>query len=607
MRMQRNHCQHVVSHIVPLSRLHLHAPTQGALDTLAAWAGRARHGMWLLAFCAVAGGGQALAASAVQSTQPTQSTLSTLPAPLQRFDVQGNSLLDQATLAAALGDVRALQTLADMQAAAQRLQDAYRAAGYGAVVVALPEQNLQNGVLRLQVVEGKLKQINITGQNRYSRDNILRSLSALQLGQTPALDRLDQQLRLANENPGKSANVVFQPGFKQGEVDALVTVNERSLRPWLFSLDNTGASGTGHARASLRYQQPNVADRDIVWGLRATTSPSQPNHVASVGSSLRVPLYQQNMMFEANLLASNTESDGNLTPAGELRFSGSGASLGGRTIWLLPSLAEYKSQLALGVDVREYRNKCSLGVWGAAGCGPTANNRLRALPLTLSYSLYKPGSNYFSANWINNLGWGRAGRDADYNNNRPGASASYQLLRLNAQWQFLPSENWRINWRTTAQLTPDGLVPAEQFGLGGMYSVRGYRERELMGDYGIDSSVELSTPLYQLFSPASEDGDGADTVDVDAASLAIAADPPSALWPRLGIFLDAGRVANRLGTFCQPGRNSTHCSIWSAGLGLNWSWQQRAAIRLDAARAGKQLDDTQRGDWRAHLSFSYAW
>lgn len=526
-------------------------------------------------------------------TSPAQTAPAALTATLQRFDVDGNTLLAEPSITAALGDAAAIRTLADMQAAAQRLQDAYRAAGYGAVVVVLPEQNLQDGVLRLQVVEGKLNQINITGHNRYSRDNILHSLPALQVGQTPSLLELERQLRMANDNPGKRAHVVFQPGFKQGTVDTLVTVNERELHPWLFTLDNTGNSGTGHARASLLYLQPNVADEDIVWGLRAMTSPSHPDRVASLGSSLRVPLYLQNMIFEATFLASNSQSE-NLTPAGELRFSGAGTSLGGRAIWLLPSLVEHKSQLALGVDAREYRSKCSLGAWGAAGCGVTANNRLLALPLTLSYSVYKPGSSYFGADWVHNLPWGKAGSQTDYTNSRPGADPNYQLLRLNAQWLARPGEHWQLEWRANAQLTADALVAAEQFGLGGAHSVRGYAERELSGDSGIGTTLELSTPLARFANDETNPAPG-NTPDA-----------PSALWPSLGIFVDAGYVTNRLATACQPGRGK-HCDIWSAGLGLNWAWNQRGAFRLDAARAGKSLVDTRRGDWKAHLSFSYAW
>jgi len=96
--------------------------------------------------------------------------------PIDRFEVSGNTLLPQACVDEALGTAGADMDVPAMQAAAQRLQDAYRAAGWGAVVVLLPEQQPGSRVLHLQVVEGRVSQISTAGQYRFSRDNVLRSV-----------------------------------------------------------------------------------------------------------------------------------------------------------------------------------------------------------------------------------------------------------------------------------------------------------------------------------------------------------------------------------------------------------------------------------------------
>jgi hemolysin activation/secretion protein len=46
------------------------------------------------------------------------------------------------------------------------------------------------------------------------------------------------------------------------------------------------------------------------------------------------------------------------------------------------------------------------------------------------------------------------------------------------------------------QLTPNRLVPAQQFRIGGLYSVRGYPEGDFLGDYGFQGSLELRVPPY---------------------------------------------------------------------------------------------------------------
>lgn len=500
--------------------------------------------------------------------------------PIERYAIEGNTLLDQAAVEQALGTPPAHMDIAQMQAAAQRLQDAYRAAGWGAVLVLLPEQSLQDRVLRLQVVEGRLAQVKVTGAERYSEQNVRRSLPALKPGSTPSLADLDRELLMVNDNPGKFARVVLQPGQESGAVDAFVAVQERPLHPWQWSLDNTGARGTGALRATLLYQNANVGDRDIVWGMRAATSPTHPSRATALGTTLRIPLYAQKLSIEGALIASNTKSANNLTPAGELRFSGSGLSAGARAVWMLPSLGETKSQLALGLDVRAYRTRCDLGDFGAAGCGATLNNTVHALPLTLSWTAHKLGSYLLRAQWVANLPLGSAGRNADYEANRPGASSRYQLLRLDGEAQARLAPRWSLGARLSAQYAPRALVAAEQFGAGGMASVRGYAERELAGDSGLAASLELRTPAGAWVTGGGE------------------------LLPMLALFIDAGQVSNHLDTQCLAGR--TRCSLWSAGASAQWALNQRGLLRLDLARAGTDAQDTRRGDWKLHFSLSYS-
>ncbi|QXL83680.1 ShlB/FhaC/HecB family hemolysin secretion/activation protein [Comamonas sp. NLF-1-9] len=499
--------------------------------------------------------------------------------PITQFEVGGNTLLSSAEVERALGETGAAMTIADMQAAAQRLQDAYAQAGHGAVIVLLPEQTFDDGLLRLQVVEGKISQISVTGQYGFSRENILRSLPALSPGQTPRLKDLDRELLLANANPAKYTRVVLQAGQNPGEVQALATVEERPLPPWRMDLENTGTPDTGRWRLAASYQNPNVADRDMVLGVRAVTSPTAPSRVAVLGSTLRLPLYAAHTAIEAALLASNTKSSTNTTPAGDLRFAGDGLSAGARAIWLLPFVSDAKSQLSLGLDIRRYRTQCTLGDLGEAGCGAARNNTQHALPLTLGYTLYRPDAYLLNLQWVRNLAWGSAGRDSDYEANRAGATSHYQLLRVNAQLLGQLSRQWRLKWRLDGQIAPRALVAAEQIGVTGSQTVRGYQERELIGDSGLSTTLELSSRLDTLVGQ-----------------------PVSDAWPTLSLFVDAGQVSNRLGTPCRPGHS--RCSVWSAGLGAAWNGENRFFVRIEAARAGTRLQFTDRGDWKLHLALS---
>lgn len=49
--------------------------------------------------------------------------------------------------------------------------------------------------------------------------------------------------------------------------------------------------------------------------------------------------------------------------------------------------------------------------------------------------------------------------------------------------------------RLSAQLTPDALLPLEQIGIGGINSVRGYIQNQLVTDNGVIGSIEARIPL----------------------------------------------------------------------------------------------------------------
>ena len=78
--------------------------------------------------------------------------------------VEGNTLLSQNVLDAHTASLRGSgKTLADINAAAARLQAAYRDAGFGGVVAFVPEQDASSGTVVIRVVEGKLANVRVKG------------------------------------------------------------------------------------------------------------------------------------------------------------------------------------------------------------------------------------------------------------------------------------------------------------------------------------------------------------------------------------------------------------------------------------------------------------
>ena len=87
--------------------------------------------------------------------------------------------------------------------------------------------------------------------------------------------------------------------------------------------------------------------------------------------------------------------------------------------------------------------------------------------------------------------------DATINEDEP--DSRFFAWRGQAQWlrQISPNSDINLLFRSDIQLSTTELVPLEQFSLGGINTVRGYRQDVLLGDNGVLLSAELRIPVYR--------------------------------------------------------------------------------------------------------------
>jgi hemolysin activation/secretion protein len=137
---------------------------------------------------------------------------------------------------------------------------------------------------------------------------------------------------------------------------------------------------------------------------------------------------------------------------------------------------------------------------------------------------------------------------------------------------------WQLQGRFTGQVTGDALIPGEQFGVAGANAVRGYLEREVIGDSGVAASVELYAP-----------------------ALVRALGSQQSTLQLLGFF-DAGKVWNHLNTPCR-GTQSV-CPLGSFGVGLR-AGLGTLQLRLDIAHALKDGNASAAGENRANVLATY--
>ncbi|MFA5371942.1 MAG: POTRA domain-containing protein, partial [Sideroxydans sp.] len=218
---------------------------------------------------------------------------------ITRYVVEGANLLTQSDFDVVVSPyVGPDRDFSDVQSALEAVESLYAERGYSAVHVLLPEQELEAGTVRLQVIEGRYGKVTVKNNQFFSEANVLNAIPSVRSGGVPQSKRVAHELRLANENPARRIDVVLKGGEQDDLVDASVQVSDSKPTQWTVTLDNSGSEDTGRSRLGLSYRHANLFDRDHVGQVQVQTSPQHTDRVKVVGGSYKVPLYEKGHSFE---------------------------------------------------------------------------------------------------------------------------------------------------------------------------------------------------------------------------------------------------------------------------------------------------------------------
>lgn len=281
---------------------------------------------------------------------------------ITRFDVRGNTLLSaeqaQQIVAPYAGPHR---VYGDIQKALEALENAYKKAGYSAVLVYAPEQELTGGVVRLQVTEAIVSKVNITGNKHFSNENVRASLPQLKENQAPNARAISENVQLVNDNPAKQVEVTLAAGEEEGKVDANIRVEEQNPQRVFVTVDNTGSGSSGHIRTGIAYQNANLLGGDEVLTAAYTTSPDAPPGVKVDIYSLafRMPFY--GLGDSLDLVYGDSSVNTPSAQATGFGLSGKGNVFAARWNHYLPREGEFSSKLSYGFDWKFFNTRCSIG------------------------------------------------------------------------------------------------------------------------------------------------------------------------------------------------------------------------------------------------------
>lgn len=375
-------------------------------------------------------------------------------------------------------------TLLELQ---RQLSELYRTAGYPTSSFVLLAQDIKNGTVTYEAIEGKLVVIEIEGLS-YIQDNYIRSRLEAAARPPLSLTQLQSALVLLQQSPLiETIEAEFDAGVIQGESELLVRIVEAPR--WYLGIraDNAenpqiGAVGMGVYGSNLN-----------LWGwgdrLDFEYKLTQKRGLERLFASYTIPVNALDTIVrlyyrddETRIVEAPLEDVGLVTESSTVSV--------GVTQPLLKK-PNQELNLEMSLDLRQSETFIFETV-----PFPVFNdsNRINLSVLRLSSSfLTRTPETSFGLRaqlsfGLNGLGASKSGDFLD---------TDFFSGQLQAQSGFKLSENWLVLTRFQAQVTPDSLPSMEQFAIGGVETVRGYRRNIRSGDLGVALSLELPYTLFR--------------------------------------------------------------------------------------------------------------
>jgi hemolysin activation/secretion protein len=406
---------------------------------------------------------------------------------IRGFRIEGENPIGEGDAQRVLAPfVRQDATLESLQHATAALEAELRARGYGLHRVVLPPQDLGDRV-RLTIVRFTIGQVGTEGRQIYDEANIRRSVPELREGESPNFRRLAIQTAIANENPNKQIQVGLRESDQPDRIDATITVHEQ--RPWTagVAIANTGNASSGRDRLILTAGHTNLFDRDHEFIGAYTTSIERTEDVKQLGLAYKIPLYA----LGAVVAATYTHSDvvGNF---GSFTSTGAGHALTLAYTQYLEPHGGRRSYVSLGLEDKVF----DAGLLNDQEFGQEDR---RSRPLTLGYTarIETDTSAWgYNAALAANTGTGAHNDLASYRTEDPRIdTVHWTAVRGAASYSAPFAGKWLWTARGSFQYSGNVLIAGEQFGIGGLGSVRGTDlDRPVTGDSGLQGTVEVMTP-----------------------------------------------------------------------------------------------------------------
>lgn len=416
-----------------------------------------------------------------ESTDPAGSLL------VKGFFFTGNTVVSQADLEALTQpSVGHSLTLSGLEEVAVSVRDLYKQKGYTLATTYVPQQQLRFGVVTIAILEGRVGEISVTGNNHYSTDFIRGSFAQAMEDNVIRNVALERAILLLNDYPDLKVSALLEPGPSTGSTNIHVKAEDKLPIHATLDYNNYGFNTISRNRFGAGIEVGNVLFDGATLNFNGIMG-DHPDRLLFQTLAYAVPIGVHGTKL---VLAG---SNGRFDVGAELAALQIRGTIKTYDISVTHPFIKTRFQTLMseaGFASKDNR-LFALGTL-------TGDDRVRMAKIGISYDrLDLSGRTYISLYGFQGLGEALGGMDNNaLQTTRQGTDNRFTKATLHAGRIQSLGHNVLLIVRANGQATTGPVVVIEQMLLGGPDSVRGYQLGERFVDEGYTVSAETRIPFF---------------------------------------------------------------------------------------------------------------
>ena len=484
-------------------------------------------------------------------------------------------------------------SLRTIQGLTQYILSVYQANNYSGIYVYVPEgaikdgYQLVDGILPINILEAPVSEVRIKYydaernevEEGYLRRSTLEKWSPIERDKVASQQSLDYLVNLLNLNPDRHVSAVVSRGAEPNTLAIQYDVYE--IDPWHYFImaDNSGTNERQWAPSAGVINTNLLGIDDRLTAIVQAALDSVDENYSLLGS-YDFPIMDPRLRL--NLYGAYSEFDIDSDSGLPFNFLGSGTSYGAELRYniyqeqnwffdVTGSLGHLESKINASLaDIFTSQSDGELALWGA-GVKIHHRDDMSNTSFGLNYSKSKGSEDDFL--------FGRANVSPD--------SSIYTILANHSQYVD-PNKVQQLRGNFRWIMPSERLVNPLMTSFGGMYSIRGYDEYEIVADGGMLASIQYEYDLVR-------DNQISESIKIGNEEL-------KKLAPLA--FFDYGQVKIE---DPDPVYEEGSQTLYSVGVGLAFEFGNHFSGALYYGHPLKDTNDTSSGNGRISASAMLRW